>query len=241
MKRLAHAWLLAGLIFGGCVPVYIPNVRNAPLFGKRGEAQGSVWYGSSGVEAQGAVAVTDHFAVQANYSYGSQTDTAKDNKYNKHQLLEGGLGYFTNRKLFCYEVFLGYGQGNGSSKAYNSVFWNARWESASGKFTRLYLQPSFGMNKGFFHWAFTPRVSMVNFYGFSNSISANPAKVDLGPKLFLEPAATVRFNGFHNRFFANIQMGLCVPWRGEQAFQYQIMSFSAGLGVRLGGIAKAEK
>jgi hypothetical protein len=223
------------VLLAGCAPVYVPNVRNAPLFAKAGEFQGTMLYGTGDLDLQAAVAVTNNFALMGNYSYGNRnTDSVTQNHYHKHKFYEGAIGYYKNDKGFCFEIFLGYGQGEASSYGDYSIFSSMSPELAKGKYTRVFLQPSFGFNKKVVNVAFTPRVSWVDFSEFSNAASSKI--MDLSPRVFFEPAVTARFNFLDNRFFANLQVGVATPVNGDVIFDYESVNLSTGLGIRLGGL-----
>ena len=235
MKHWCLLTLLIVILLAGCAPVYIPNVRNAPLFTKAGEFQGSMMYGTSDLDLQAAVAVTNNFALMGNYSYGNRnTDSVNQRHYHKHQFYEGAIGYYKNDKSFCFEIFLGYGQGEASSYGDYSIFSSTKPELAKGKYSRVFLQPSFGFNKKVVNVAFTPRISWVDFSEFSNVNSTKA--LDLSPRVFFEPAITARFNFLDNRFFANIQVGVATPVNGDIIFDYEGVTISTGLGFRLGGL-----
>ena len=55
--------LAFAILLTQCSPVYVPNSRNTPMFTKAGEAQGAVLFGTSGLDFQGAVAVTNNIAI----------------------------------------------------------------------------------------------------------------------------------------------------------------------------------
>src|SRR5882762_8976665 len=182
MKHWCLLTLLIVILLAGCAPVYIPNVRNAPLFTKAGEFQGSMMYGTSDLDLQAAVAVTNNFAQMGNYSYGNRnTDSVNQRHYHKHQFYEGAIGFYKNDKAFCFEVFLGYGRGEASSYGNYYVFSTMTSELARGKYNRFFFQPSFGLNKKIVNVAFSPRVSWVDFTEFTNFSTTK--KLDLSPKL----------------------------------------------------------
>jgi hypothetical protein len=227
-----------------CAPVYIPNTRNVPLFAKGGEFQGAMQFGTSGIDLQGAVAITNNIAVMGNYSYGNRnTDTLNNNSdkdhYHKHKFYEGAIGYYKNDGNFCFEIFAGYGQGEATSYGSYSIFSSSQDQLTTGKYTRIFLQPSFGFNKKVVNIAFTPRFSLVDFTSFSGSKTT--ATVDLEPKIFVEPAFTARFNFLDNRFFGSLQVGFSTSLTDNVAFDYQPFIFSTGLGFRLGGLHWVKK
>lgn len=226
------------ILLSQCAPVYVPNTRNAPLLTKAGEFQGAMQFGTSGIDLQGAVAVTNNFALMGNYSYGNRnTDTlytTDRDDYHKHKFLEGAIGYYKHEEKFTFEVFLGYGQGEATSLGTYSTFKSVK-EVATGKYRRFFLQPSFGITKKFVQLAFTPRFSLVDFSEFRTSATSTLSG-DLQPKIFVEPAFTARFNFLDNRFFASIQVGVSTSLTDNTAFDYQPVNISTGLGFRLGGL-----
>ena len=234
MKQLLFFSLL--FVLGlGCAPVYVPNVRNTPLFTKAGEFQGSMMYGTGDLDLQAAVAVTNNIALMGNYSYGDRnTDSINQHNYHKHKYYEGAIGYYKNDKSFCFEMFLGYGQGEASSLGHYTIFSSTNDLLASGKYTRIFVQPTFGMNKKVVHVAFTPRLSYVDFSEFSSN--TNTKKIDPSPRFFFEPAVTAKFNFMDNRFFGLVQVGVSTPINGDVIYDYESITISTGLGIRLGGL-----
>jgi hypothetical protein len=237
MKKL---WMLM-LLATACAPVYVPNSRNAPLFTEAGEFQGSMQFGN-GLELQGAVSVTNHLGLMVNYSYADRTGSIYDldadalDDYHYHQFLEGGIGYFENQGNWCYEVFVGYGKGEGSSyDAY--VWWGNQSELATGKYDRYFIQPAFGLNKKVMHLAIVPRVSIVDFKAFSSDSMSY--EINENPKVFFEPAVIGRVNLMQNRMFFVFQVGFSIPATSNLFYEYRPFQFSTGLGLRLGGVRKA--
>jgi len=238
--------LFSMLLLSQCSPVYVPNTRNAPLLSKAGEFQTAMQFGTNGLDLQAAVAVTNNLAVMGNYSYGNRnTDTLYDNSnkenFHKHKFYEGAIGYYRNDDMFCFEIFLGYGRGEGTSYGHYSLFSTSEDRFVTGKYDRYFIQPSFGIKKKFISVAFTPRFSMVDFSEFSASSSSTPETVNLEPKMFVEPAVTARFNFLDNRFFASIQIGVSTPLADNVIFDYEPFNVSTGLGFRLGGLRWKKK
>lgn len=244
MKFYSLYILLGILVLTSCAPVYVPNTRNSPLFTKAGEFQGALQYGTSGFDAQGAVSITNNFAVMANYSYGNRnTDTLSSqttDNYHKHNFYEGAIGYYQNDRSFCFEIFLGYGRGEATSYGPYDIFSSSTDNLATGKYTRVFLQPSFGFNKKVVNVAFTPRFSLVDFTEFHSNNSARPT-VDPEPKIFFEPAVTARFNFIDNRLFGTIQMGVSTSFSDNAVYDHEPFNISTGLGFRLGGLHWNEK
>jgi len=222
------------LVASSCAPVYIPNVRNSPLFSKAGEFQGSVQFGN-GLDLQGAVSVTNHIGVMANYSYGERNknnyNPDDELDYHYHKFFEGGLGYYENQGNWCYEIFAGYGKGEGSS--YDEyAWWGGQSERATGKFQRYFIQPAFGLNKKIMHVSFIPRISIVDFDTFSTDVI--DYTIDENPIVFIEPAVAGKVNLMDNHFFFIFQAGVSIPATSTY-FEYRPFQISTGIGFRLGG------
>jgi hypothetical protein len=233
MKKL----ILIVLIATSCAPVYVPNARNSPMFTKAGEFQGSMQLGN-GLDLQGAVSVTNHIGLMANYSFADRNtknyDPDDENGYHYHRFFEGAIGYFENEGNWCYEIFAGYGRGEGAS--YDQYeWWGTQRERATGKFERYFIQPAFGLNKKIMHVSFAPRISIVDFNEFSNDFITYP--IDDNPKVFIEPAVIGRVNLMDNHLFFVFQAGVSVPVTSVY-YEYRPIQLSTGMGFRFGGTKK---
>lgn len=225
-----YIFILLALL-SGCAPTYVPNVRNAPLFTKGGEFQASI-QGGNGLDVQAAASVTNHIGLMANYSYADRERFDPDNAddYHRHKLLEGGLGYYTNRGEWCLEVYAGYGQGEGSSL--NEILTSTSTPNV-GKYHRYFLQPAIGLNKKTMGVAFVHRISYVDFTEYAES--PVPYAVHEKPRVFLEPAVVGRVNFAENMGFFTFQLGSAIPTSSNIYFKYRRYQMSAGLGFRIGG------
>lgn len=220
------------LVLSACAPVYVPNLRNSPMFTKAGEFQASAQIGN-GIEGQSAFAITDHFGVIANYAYIDANDPEDVEDYLRHRLFEGGIGYFSNRDDSFFEVFAGYGRGKGTTFESYEFFGTPSSMAATGRYERYFLQPSVGVNKEKFQFAFASRFSMVDFYEFSNEIARRP--VEEQPKFFFEPAIIGRINFANNHMFATFQAGASLGMSDNVYFERRTFQLAGGLGFRIGG------
>jgi hypothetical protein len=210
-----------------CAPTYIPNIRNSPMFTEKGEVQLNFQIGN-GLNGQGAWAISENFGVIGSYSYlerSSVDQTSSD--YRKHSFGEAGLGYFKNSETMFFELFGGYGEGTGYSDDFilSGTF-------ASGNYKRYFLQPAFGLNKKTMFVSFVPRFSLVDFTEYAAGGARYMVKED--PTLFFEPAVIGRVN-FAEHFYFTFQGGLSVPVSNDPFFEYRLMQFSSGIGLRFGG------
>jgi hypothetical protein len=222
-------WLL--LILSSCSPVYVPNVRNAALFRGAGEVQVSGHLGN-GVDLQSAVSVTDHIGVMANYEFVNR-NSEKDDSYIKHKFWEGGVGYYENADKLCYEIFAGYGKGEGTNyDNYSDLFTAPADVLATGKYQRFFVQPSIGSNHRIFNWIFSARFSYVDFEEF---IYDGRRATFSDPAIFMEPSFTGRINFGQSPIYTQFQTGFSVSTQGTTVYDYAPFHFSFGFGLRLGG------
>ncbi len=234
-------FILMALVISACAPVYVPNARNAPLFTQAGEFQGSIQFGN-GIDAQGAIAVSNHIGLMGNFSYADNKSPEPDDidDYHRHKFFEGGIGYYENEGKWCYEVFAGYGKGEGSSYDDYDFFGSSTGDPirATGKFERFFIQPAIGLNKKVMNVAFVPRITLVDFTEFSSDDAVAPYIADDDAKIFLEPAVVGRVNLMNNRMFFTFQSGFSIPV-SKTYYEYRPFYVSTGIGFRIGGMKKA--
>jgi hypothetical protein len=200
---------------------------------------------SRGVDVHGAVAITDHFAVQASYFYrwektkgGSDSTTIR---YNRN-LGEMGIGYYiplTNKNNVIFQLFGGAGLGKFSFTDDAKAGFNFH----EAGITKIYLQPAFLFrSKGSFTSSISLRSSIIQFHNIKTSYSAsqlsdyNLDSLSNRAKIFFEPAFTGSF-GFKNL------PGLRIEFQGglsllasRKYFDYRIVNFSAGTWVDVGAL-----
>jgi hypothetical protein len=229
MKKLI---VVALLISSSCAPVYIPNLRNAPMFAKGGEFQASFQMGN-GLDVQTALSLSNNIGIIGNYSLVSRESSDNVKDYRRHVYYEGGLGYFKNDDNMVVEIYAGYGKGEGSSY---ETFWflTSQKIQATGKYDRYFLQPSFGFNKKKFHGAFVPRFSYVDFTEFSDGTSTFVDNKD--GIFFFEPAFVGKVNSMNNHLYFTFQSGFSVPMVKDNYFDYRPFQFAVGIGFRVGGV-----
>lgn len=225
-----------------CSPLYVPSTRNVPLFREQGEFQGSV-YLTTGVDTQLAYAVTDNIAVMANGSFLSTKISEPEDYTRSHKYVEGGLGFYNVSKNFRTELFAGFGLGKGTSFSQYYFFtqpFSQKDLVATGKYNRIFIQPSIGTNNRNFNLAFTPRISLVDFTEFSSNDN-DPAnavvtiKPNEKPRLFIEPALTGKFPLVGN-LQGVFQLGLAVPLSGDVFFDYVPLQVSVGIQLNTGSL-----
>jgi hypothetical protein len=213
--------------------LYVPNTRNVPLFREQGEAQISGYLCSSGIEGQGAYALTDNLAVIGSYSYLSSKETSPVAYDRKGTYGEIGFGYFNRTRAVRFELIGGYGMGEGTTADQYYFYGVNNTVVATGKMSRYFFQPSLGSNNRNFNVALTPRFSWVNYSEFS--AAAGTQKPNESTQMFIEPAFTAKFRLAGN-LHGIIQLGMTVPVPGEVFFNYSKMQTAIGIQIDTGGL-----
>lgn len=225
MKKL----LILVLICSSCAPVYVPNVRNSPLFNKGGEFQAAVQVGN-GFDIQAAGSITNNIALIANYSLGEEVEveSASGSEQKLRKFYEAGAGYYNTRGFRAFELFAGYGRGETSG--ISSIFQSTPL-AIYGKYERFFVQPAYGIRKEDFHLSFVPRLSYVKFTSYYNDGVTYSQAED--PVLFFEPAVVAKINFADNMAFFTAQAGIAAPVTSDVNFDYRNFQTSIGLGFRL--------
>ncbi len=222
-KLYPIATLLIGAFLFSCSPEYIPNMANTPMLDNKGEIQANVAAALSGTEIQAAYALTDNLGIMANSSFLSTTSDTTDD-FHKHSIFEFGVGYFDDfSDIGRYEIYGGFG--TGKVKAYNEdlVFDE---DITDAKFSKIFLQPSFGLKSDYFDGNLGARLALVKV-----NYQENTSESDESFHPFIEPVVTVRA-GIKN-FKLVSQLGYSLPVGGEYVFDTQPFIFSIGLHMRL--------
>jgi len=232
--------ILLLLVATSCTPLYLPGTRNTPLFREQGEAQIGGYLSAAGVEGHGAYALTDHVGVIGSYSYASSKRTDPVEYTRKNSMWELGLGYFDRSRSTRYEVYAGYGAGQGTNYDAYYFFTPPLQEFITDvKYTRIFLQPSIGTNKRNVNVAFTPRFSWVDFTEFTASSSTTPtvtqnAKPNEDPIIYIEPAFTTKFR-LKGNLHGFLQLGIAFPI-GDTYYTYQTLQAAMGIQIDTGGL-----
>jgi hypothetical protein len=176
-----------------------------------------------------------------NFLYLDRTSTNDDgddddDEFRHHKFFEGGIGYFENQEKMFFEIFAGYGRGEGSSS--DGDFIDGTTERATGKYDRYFIQPAFGFNKKTMNVSFVPRFSMVDFTEFTDGTFSYA--IDEEPVFFFEPGVVGRVNFANNRIFFMFQAGISTSINSGRYFDHRPFQMSTGLGFRLGGVKPNE-
>jgi len=174
--------------------VYSPAPPNNPYFREKGESKLAAYYSTgadadeltseynNGLDLQAAYAVSDHFALTADYFKRNEKDgiyeydrTYFDSsivRYNRH-LTNFGVGYFTTvtkDKNIAFNIFggLGFGKYSFTDNGYNNgVGYHRDYRSDMSKW---YIQPSVNFFIGnYFRTGLISKISFVHFKNIETS------------------------------------------------------------------------
>ncbi|MFO7938827.1 MAG: hypothetical protein R6U66_03650 [Bacteroidales bacterium] len=226
MKQQKPTWLiLCLLLFTACSPEYIPNMVNSPLLSNQGEVQATIAGGTSNLDVQTAVALSDNWALMVNGSYADEhSDSSED--FHKHLMVEMGVGYYEKMgRIGRYEIFGGYGAGKIKGR-YDEAVFDAPYTEAS--FNKIFLQPGIGLSTGYYDGSFATRFSAIQM-----DLDASTAGFTDDFHLFFEPVIT---NKFGSRYIKVImQAGLSLPIsQTELHYDYQPFLFHVGIHMNIG-------
>lgn len=233
--------------------IYVPNRVNAPLLKEKNEFKANL----SLSNWQAAYAVSDNIAVMVNGQYVyrnflyNSDDKSNDlfvDRYARGGVIEGAVGYFKplgpdHRAVF--DVYAGYG--NGGFKTLDREYRNAPNTATNQdyllrtRFSKFFLQPSFGLSHKVVEAAFSSRFSVVKFYDLemgSKAFAGDTTRRDdfrqLGNKAvpFFEPAFTVRVGYRYVKWHA--QLMFTVPINDETYSQHHINDYFQPVSLNIG-------
>lgn len=247
--------------------IYSPTAHNVPVLTQKGDSKMGAAYStnavgqekkdgveidnrSRGYDLQGAVAITNNFAIQASYAYRWEKAEGGPDSTNlnyKRNLTEIGLGYYlpiNDKKNAFFQVFAGAGLGRFSftdSDKTGNYFHQAN-------ITKIYLQPAvLFKSKG----SFTTSVA-VRFSGITYSkVKTNYSTAQLNDyyledltgraKWFFEPAtvSSFGFKGLQGLRF-EVQGGLSFLM-ARNYVDYRKFNFSLGSWVDIGSLFNKKK
>jgi hypothetical protein len=242
--------------------IYSPSADNVPVLTQKGDSKLGAVYStnavgqekksgaeidnrSRGFDLQGAVAITNNFAIQASHFYRwEKTEGGPDSitLTYKRNLTEIGLGYYlpiNDTKNVFFQVFAGAGLGQFSFTDIDKTANNFH----QANITKIYLQPAvLFKSKGSFTTSIAVRFSSINYSKIKTSYSASQLNDyhldDLSgrAKWFFEPATVSSF-GFKNvpglRF--EVQGGLSFLM-ARNYVDYRKFNFSIGTWVDVGAL-----
>ncbi|MEO5893018.1 MAG: hypothetical protein ABIQ31_22400 [Ferruginibacter sp.] len=246
--------------------MYSPSAHNVPVLVKQGDSKLAANYStdlsddpltgnsssgyqrkSHGFDLQGAVAITDHFAIQANYFNRSERNRDSESSYDsadiryKRHLTEIGFGYLKSmhrRDKVMFQLFAGVGKGSFSfidnGKDINNVFYT---KNHRADVLKVYVQPAFLFRpRENFSLAISTRISFINFRNIQTDYMPDELRdyrlddLEGGYRTFWEPAFTNTF-GFNKlpgvKF--EYQFGTSVQMSDRRSIDYRGFNFSLGI------------
>lgn len=240
LSRFLLVLLLASVWCVGCAPVYHPNTVHTPMLREAGDVQVGGFATTSGLDASGAVAVTDRVSVIGGYSQGdaeqsrcsttSDTDCAEvPDDFRRHRFGEVGVGYQVSvdegAGLHAV-VHAGYGRGwTETDTHYERAGSRNKW--FRGHYERFFLQPGVFLDRGPLQVGHASRFSRVHFYAFETSEPRWSGR----EHIFWEPALTVRAGP--DPIVFGVQSSLAVPLGDDVGYDYQRITISVGAQLRV--------
>ena len=172
---------------------YVPNQHNVPLFHEKGDLRLSAGASGgddvSGIEVQGAYAVTKQLGVIGNLFVARSGSNSGSHGY----FLEGGPGYFrTLSRRVAFETYGGAGVGRAVNQ-YGSD------NSSDLRFSRYFIQPDIGFRGRIVEAAVSLRTAGLHYSSIRTSFATAPATNDAveyirqhPSSLLIEPAYIFR-------------------------------------------------
>lgn len=219
------ALLAIGIFFTGCNPIYYtPNSHNVPLLSQAGEATLTAAGNPDQVEFQGAYAINDHFALQAQ---GGLFIPADDDNGNggSGKFLEIGAGYL--HPIRSNWVFEGYGL-----LGFGGVENHFRYDSPgpttpivgdlTASILRWGIQPNFGYKSRHFSAAVSTRLVNLLYRNIEGdlvfeNVGQVPFLEENNSYFLFEPALTLR--GGFQKVKLQLQLGVSYNITDPEFFQ----------------------
>jgi hypothetical protein len=245
--------------------VYSPVAHNVPVLVQKGDSKLAFQYANNigekakvttlgkestgtGIDVQGAYAITNHLAVQAAYAHRSERNFADFNIHSNdtstihytRNLTEFGIGYYTflnGNSRVIFQVFGGAGLGKSSfTDEYQPPGSPIHTRYFNMDVTRLYLQPALMIRyKNTFATSISSRISCIYFRNVATDYSeeelANYRLKDLGSgaEIFWEPAFVNTF-GFKKLPGLQFELQLGMAFLLSERFvDYRTFNLSAGV------------
>ena len=255
---------------------YSPTAHNVPILTKQGDSKVAANYSTNGIvsesdntsdqyernisygfDMQGALAVTNHIALQANYFYRNEKTHSNSDYYNfsnssvKYQrnMFEFGGGFFTaldRKKRILLQTYAGAGFGKTNITEHgtdqNQLPYGRYYDA---NLTKYFLEPSMTFRvKEAFAASFGSRISLIKFrnintdYSFPEKQDFNLDSLDRFAVFFFEPVFVGSF-GFNKLpgFRIELQVGASILL-DEEFIDYRPVNFSLGLSFDIGKLIR---
>ena len=257
--------------------VYSPVTHNVPVLLQKGDSKLAFQYSKNigekakvttlakesngtGIDVQGAYAITNHLAVQAAYAHRSERNFADFNLNSNdtstinyaRSLTEFGIGYYTflngNRGV-VFQVFGGISLGRSSfTDVYQTPGSPIHNRFFNMDVTRLYLQPALMIRyRNTFATSISSRISFIYFRNVSTDYSDDELKnyqlkgLGNGAEIFWEPAFVNTF-GFKKLPGLQFELQLGLAFLVSERFvDYRTFNLSAGIVLDLPKLFRGRK
>lgn len=219
---------LALVVFtASCVPVYTPNVVNAPLLTQKGEANISGHVGTNGFDFQSSFSLTPNIALMANGSF-FRSNYEETNDYEEHYFGEGGIGWYKSLgQAGRLEAFAGYGYGK--SKAEDEwYFLGPQTEISEAYYHRFFIQTDLGATLDFFDGGIAFRGCCLLFHKYIHN-NLNYGGNDA--YFFLEPVLFGRIGWKQVKMQMQMGLSFCLA---REPIEYFPFLLSFGIHINLG-------
>ncbi|MEP7141812.1 MAG: hypothetical protein ABI707_03020 [Ferruginibacter sp.] len=269
-NRKGSLLIIIPFLFMSCFApryMYSPSAQNVPVLVKSGDSKLAASYssdlsgdifgssssasdkkGSNGFDIQGAVAISNNFALQANYFNRTEWNRGDENYRNsavinyKRNLAEIGIGYFKSmnrRDKVIFQVFGGIGKGTSTftdkGKDQNNIFYIKNHRADVFK---VYIQPAFLFRiRDNFVMSVSSRMSIINFRNIKTDYTETELEdyrlndLPYGARTFWEPAFTHTF-GFNKlrgvKFEYQLSTSLLLS---DRTIDYRSFNFSLGVAL----------
>ena len=267
------------ILFANCTTpryAYSPSAHNVPILAKKQDSKFAAAYSNNlqgkstddnnsysknnagGFDLQGAYAITNHIAVQADYFYRKENNSSSHNNADfdtsniryKRSLFELGAGFFSpldtkDKILFQFYAGAGFGKTTIGDNGIDQNFLPySRYYNTN--ITKYYLEPSVTFRaKEIFAASVATRVSFLKYRNINTNYTLqerqdfNLDSLNRFAIAFFEPAfvGSLGFNkvpGFRIEF----QTGLSILWE-EDFIDYRPFNFSIGLVFDIGKLIKS--
>lgn len=201
--HLIFTFICSVFLLSGCQQMYIPNMQNVPMSKEKGDLK--LMLNPRNIQA--SYTVTDHIGIIGNgfyrqNSWSLSSGSVKEEFTNTTGLFELGAGYYSVfGETGVLEVYAGGGIG---SVTHNLDYLEndtlVENNTLSATMSKFFVQPSIGHAGEHFEFAFTPKVTGVQFTGsqISNYSEDELTNYELNSVensdlfMFFEPGITLR-------------------------------------------------
>ena len=220
--------------------MYIPNSIQTPSLTTKGETEIEGSFGTNGIDAGFAVAITDNIGAEIK---GSFLRRNKDyGYYIFRNEFEGGAGYTkiiveNDIATLFFSTFLGggYGIAEGENRYSDFVLWGSSTtytNYSKGKYFKAWGKPVFGVYSENLEFSASVRINYLEFLELENDFDSNPWELDLeGLKhnVFIEPTMTLKAGSESVKFKAQVAYSHGYFPLNKVQFRNRMTNFNFGL------------